>query len=329
MSERRVTSRDVARRAGVSQSTVSYVMNDAPGQTISAATRERVLRAAAELGYTPSPAARALRRGRTEMVLVVLADGPLGAVAIGILEAFSQVLEQHGYTVVYQRRRGRELSHILRDLVPVAIADLAAFTPEDEATVAERGIPVVGLALDGGDGHAMRIPQRRVGRVQAEHLLERGHTRLAYAASPEPLAALLMRPRLVGVREVCEEHGLPAPVVVDVPLYPDAAARAVRRLRERAEPVTGVCAYDDEVALALLSGMASLGLHAPQDLALVGVDDVPLARLALPPLTTVGIHTGDVGTGLGRHVLRLLEPSLGLPEPDDEPTIDLVARATT
>lgn len=329
MSERRVTSRDVARRAGVSQSTVSYVMNDAPGQTISAATRERVLSAAAELGYTPSPTARALRRGHTEIVLVVIADGPLGTVAIMVLEAFAEVVEQHGYTVVYQRRRGRALTEILRDLTPVAIADLAAFTQADEAAVAERGIPVVGLSFEGGDGHAMRIPQRRVGQVQAAHLADRGHTHLAYASSPEPLAGVLMRGRLAGVQEECAARGLPAPVVVDVPLYPDAAARAVRRLRDREEPITGVCAYDDEVALALLAGMAAHGLRAPEDLAVVGVDDVPLARLALPPLTTVGIHTGDVGSGLARHVLRVLQPSLGLPEPDDEPSIDLVTRAST
>ncbi|QCB93079.1 LacI family DNA-binding transcriptional regulator [Cellulomonas shaoxiangyii] len=329
MSERRVTSRDVATRAGVSQSTVSYVINDAPGQTISAATRERVLAAAGELGYAPPAGARPPRRSRLQVVLVVIPDGPLGTVAVLVLESFAATLEQHGYTVVSQRRRQRTLAQLMQGFSPVAVADLAALTPGDAAAVADRGIPLVGLSLDGAAGSAMRIPQRRVGRVQAAHLVERGHTRLAFAASPEPIAEFFLPGRLAGLRDECAEHGLPAPVVVDVPLYPDAAARAVRRLRDRDEPVTAVCAFDDEVALAVLSGVASLGLRVPDDLAVVGVDDLPLARLALPPITTVAIRTEDVGTDLARHVLRLLQPELGLSEPDDEPPIDLVVRATT
>jgi DNA-binding LacI/PurR family transcriptional regulator len=329
MTERRVTSRDVAQKAGVSQSTVSYVMNDAPGQTISAATRERVLQAAAELGYTPSATARALRRGTSEVVLVVIPDGQIGQVALEVLGAFGEIVDGHGYSVVYQRRRGRALDAILRELRPVGVADVAAFTPEDEAAAAHLGIPVVGLSVDGVDGQAMRIPQGKVGALQVGHLVARGHTHLGYAASADPLATILMRPRLAGVQAACAEHGLPAPVVVDVPLFPDAAARAVRRLRDRDDPVTAVCAYDDEVALAVVAGAHAVGVRVPDDLAVVGVDDLPLARLALPPITSVGIRTTEVGSGLARHLLRRLRPDLGLPEPDDEPPMDMVVRAST
>ncbi|WP_136519352.1 LacI family DNA-binding transcriptional regulator [Cellulomonas telluris] len=329
MSERRVTSRDVAQRAGVSQSTVSYVLNHTPGQSISAATQARVLQAAEELGYTPSAAARALRSGSTGVVVGVLADAPLGPVVVQVLEAFGQVLESQGYSVVFQRRRGRSLDEMLRALAPVALAQFAAFAPDELGAARQRGIPVVGVSVDGTGGNVVRIPQERVGEIQAAHLLDRGHTRLGYAASAHPLAVVLMRGRLAGVRSLCAARGLPAPVVVDVPLYPDAATRAVRRLRDREEPVTAAVAYDDEVALALLAGAHGAGVRVPEDLAVVGVDDVPLARLALPPITTVRVHTGDTGTGLARHLLRLLQPELGLPEPDDEPSIDLVTRAST
>ncbi|QGQ18827.1 LacI family DNA-binding transcriptional regulator [Cellulomonas sp. JZ18] len=329
MSERRVTSRDVARRAGVSQSTVSYVLNRTPGQSISEATRERVLQAAEELGYTPSAAARALRSGTTGVVVGVLADAPLGAVVVQVLEAFGQAVEAQGYSVMFQRRRGRSLDEILQALTPVGVAQFAAFSADELAPARQRGIPVVGVSIDGTNGNVVRIPQHRVGEIQAAHLVERGHTRLGYAASADPLAVLLLRGRLAGVREVCAAHGLPEPVVVDVPLYPDAAARAVRRLRNREEPVTAAVAYDDEVALALLAGAHAVGVRVPEDLAVVGVDDVPMARLAQPPITTVRVHTDDTGTGLARHLLRQLDPGLGLPEPDDEPSIDLVARAST
>lgn len=329
MAVRKVTSRDVARQAGVSQSTVSYVLNRTPGQSISEATRARVLAAAAELGYTPSAAARALRSGTTGVVVGVLADAPLGAVVVEVLEAFGAVVEGHGYSVMFQRRRGRSLDEILQALTPVAVAQFAAFAPHELAPARQRGIPVVGVSIDGTDGNVVRIPQERVGAIQATHLVERGHTRLGYAASAEPLAALLLRGRMAGVRQVCAARGLPEPVVVDVPLYPDAAARAVHRLRDREDPVTGVAAYDDEVAMALLAGAQAVGTRVPEDLAVVGVDDVPLARLAAPPITTVRVHTDDTGTGLGRHLLRQLDPGLGLPEPDDEPSIDLVARGST
>ncbi|WP_243738010.1 LacI family DNA-binding transcriptional regulator [Cellulomonas shaoxiangyii] len=324
-----MTSRDVARRAGVSQSTVSYVLNDTPGQTISAATRARVQEAAAALAYTPSAAARALRAGRTDTVLVVLADMPVSPAAVAIMGVLGATLRPYGYADVYQRRDGRDLSQMIASLTPVAVVDLGAFTFAEVTAEAARGVPVVGVSLDGVDGHLVRVPQRTIGRLQAEHLVARGHTRLGYAAAADPRATALARGRAAGVHEVCAERGLPEPVTVDVPLYPDAAERAVRRLRERPDPVTGVCAYDDEVALAVLAGLRAAGLSAPRDLAVVGVDDAPLARLAAPALTTVDVQTADVGASLARHVLNRVQPSLGLPEPDDEPSIHLVVRAST
>lgn len=329
MPEPRITSRDVARRAGVSQSTVSYVLNDTPGQSISAGTRERVRDAAAALAYTPSAAARTLRAGTSDTVLVVLADLPVSAAAVAVMGALGATLRPYGYGVVHQRRDGRPLAAMLRSLAPVAVVDLGAFSPAEVAATTTQGVPVVGVALLGDAGHVMRLPQRAIGRLQAEHLLARDRAPLGYAAAADPRASVLLQGRLAGVRDVCAEHGLPEPVVVDVPLYPDAAARAVQRLQGRPTPVAGVCAYDDEVALAVLAGMRLLGLTAPDDLAVVGVDDVPLARLVSPAITTVNIHTADVGAALGRHVLTRLRPELGLPEPDDEASIDLVVRAST
>lgn len=329
MTADRVTSRDVARRAGVSQSTVSYVLNDTPGQSISAGTRSRVLEAATALAYTPSAAARALRAGRTNTVLVVLADVPIGDAALAVLGGLARTVQPHGYTTVYQRRDGRDLGTITRSLMPVAVVDIGAFSAVEMAVAAERHIPVVGVSLDGDDGHVMRIPQDAIGRLQAEHLVARGATRLAYAASDDPEAGSLMAGRIAGVRQVCEAHGLPAPAVVETPLHADAAARAVRRLRERRPPVTGVCAYDDVVALAVLAGMRVAGLSAPDDVRVVGVDNLPLARLVDPGITTVDVRTDEVGEALGRHVLLRLRPELGLAEPDDVATIDLVVRGTT
>lgn len=329
MSDRRVTSRDVARAAGVSQSTVSYVLNSTAGQSISDATRERVQRAAEELGYTPSAAARALRSGSSGDVLVLLSDGPIGRVLIGVLETFGEAMVLAGHRVVVHRRTSREVVGLVRDVRPAALVDLSGLTAEQRSAIVALGVPAVGMALDGGPGRTMHVPQERVGALQAAHLAERGHTRIGYAASSDPRAALYMRGRLVGVRRECAARGLPEPVVVDVPLFTDAAQRAVERFRGRDEPVTGICAYDGEVALALVSAAAAMRLRVPQDLAVVAVDDEPLARLALPPISTVEIRTAEMGTALAQHLLRELAPELGLPEPDDEASIVLVHRASS
>lgn len=330
MPGRRVTSKDVARHAGVSQSTVSYVLNDAPNQSISQATRDRVRDSARALGYTPSAAARALRRGSTETVLVVLPDAPIGPAIAALLEGVSQVLEPHGHAVVHRRHRGKGgLGALWQELMPAAIANLAAFPLTEEAAMEAAGIPVVGAALDGERGRTMRVPQTTIGCRQVEHLVQRGHRRIAFAAPTDPHVEPFARGRLAGVEQACADHGLPAPLVLDVPLHADAAARAVQRMRDRDDPVTAVCAYNDEVALAVLAGLRTLGLSAPGDLAVVGVDNLVAGRLAAPPLTTIDIRPDDVGTALGKHVLRRLKPELELPEPDDEPPIDLVVRATT
>jgi DNA-binding LacI/PurR family transcriptional regulator len=99
-STRRVTSADVARMAGVSRATVSYVLNDTPHQTISADTRDRVLHAAAELGYAPSAAARTLRTGRSDVVLCLLPDWPIGQEVGALLTNLSGALAGHGLTFV-------------------------------------------------------------------------------------------------------------------------------------------------------------------------------------------------------------------------------------
>ncbi|QGQ19273.1 LacI family DNA-binding transcriptional regulator [Cellulomonas sp. JZ18] len=329
MSDDRVTSRDVARAAGVSQSTVSYVLNRTPGQSISDATRERVLSAAAELGYTPSAAAKALRSGSSGDVLVLLADGPIEAVLIGVLQTFGEALTRYGHPVVVHRRTAHDVVALVRDVRPAAVVDLSCLTPEERAAVAATGTPLVGMALDGAHDRTMHIPQDRVGALQAAHLADRGHTRIGYGASSDPRSELFMRGRLAGVRRECAARGLPEPVVVDVPLFPDAARRSLERLRQRDQPVTAVCAYDGEVALALVAAARGLGLRIPRDLALVAVDDEPLVRLALPPITTVRIRTREMGTALAQHVMRRLAPELGLPEPDDEASVVLVQRATT
>src|SRR5262245_50720847 len=120
---RRVTSADVAREAGVSRATVSYVLNNTPHQKIPEQTRQRVLDAATRLGYAPSAAARALRGGRSDLVLCLLPDWPIGPETGATLENLSASLSEHGLTlVVHPRARGtRPISEIWKAMTPAAV----------------------------------------------------------------------------------------------------------------------------------------------------------------------------------------------------------------
>ncbi|MEV4018323.1 substrate-binding domain-containing protein [Nonomuraea angiospora] len=149
------------------------------------------------------------------------------------------------------------------------------------------------------------------GRLQAEHLIRKGHTRLAYVLSDEPRLAALGQGRAEGAMEACAAAGLTPPVVSTIALDATAAAEATESRRDGAGACeaapTAVCAYNDEVALAILAGMRMLGLSAPADLAVIGADDIPGARFAAPPLTTVAQNSGELGARSAKALLEALE----------------------
>jgi DNA-binding LacI/PurR family transcriptional regulator len=286
---RRVTSADVARVAGVSRATVSYVLNDTPHQTISAGTRTRVLDAAASLGYAPSAAARTLRTGRSDVVLCLLPDWPIGHEVGALLGNLSTALATSGLTFVAHpgSRADRPIAEIWKALTPAAVLAFADFSDDEIDAMRAAGVALV-VALLGRTRQRRReleVSQQLVGRLQAAHLAAAGHTRIGYAYPDDDRVRFFADPRLDGAREACAERGLPAPMVRTVALDPVSAAAAVADWR--GSGVTAVCAYNDEVALAVLAGLRMRGLTAPADLAVIGVDDIPPARLAVPALTTV------------------------------------------
>src|SRR3954454_12725290 len=147
---RRVTSADVARLAGVSRATVSYVLNDTPRQTISASTRTRVLDAAASLGYAPSAGARTLRTGRSDVVLCLLPDWPIGPEVGAMLGNLSTELARAGLTFVVHpgNREERPISEIWKAITPAAVIAFADFSDDEMAAMRAAGVALV-VALFG------------------------------------------------------------------------------------------------------------------------------------------------------------------------------------
>ena len=291
--ERRATSSDVAQAAGVSRATVSYVLNGRTGQSISPATRDRVRAAARELGYTPSTAARTLRRGQSDLVLMLLPPEPLGRALAMVLDAASEQVERYGLRLVAHRLPpSGGAVELVRSLAPAALILTTPLTAEELADLRSLEVPLASLQQEMDDPLG---PDLGIGALQVEHLAMAGHTRLGVAVPDSPGYAWRVQVRLAAIEHACARLGLCPPAVERISLQAPDAAAAVARWTQGPEPVTGACAFDDDYAFALLSGLAAHGLSAPADLAVIGAEDLPLAGLAVPPLTTVSVHARMLG----------------------------------
>jgi DNA-binding LacI/PurR family transcriptional regulator len=312
--KRRVTSVDVAREAGLSRATVSFVLNDTPGQSIPEATRQRVLQAAERLGYTPYAPARTLRSGRSDVAVFVLPDWPQGPTMTEFVDRAAQGLSRAGLTLVTHVHTGDEqgLARLWTALTPAAVFGMRPFTSVELAGMRKAGISAILPATEElGHDVSTTVWAKGVGRLQAEHLIRKGHTRLAYVLSNEPRLAALGQGRAEGAVEACAAAGLAPPVVSTIALDASAAAEVMEGWRDGAGACeaapTAVCAYNDEVALAILAGMRMMGLSAPADLAVIGADDIPGARFAAPPLTTVAQNSGELGARSAKALLEALQ----------------------
>lgn len=292
-SSRRSTSEDVARAAGVSRTTVSFVLNNRPGQSIPEETRQRVLEAARRLDYRPHASARTLAAGRSELVLLSIPDTRLGPGTSRFVEELTTALTEHGLTLVTHLAgaHGRLLPDVCATVNASAVVGLSPFDTETTEALYRAGAEVVLPLPDSrGDlGDAMES----VGRLQAEYLISQGCRVLGYAMPVQPGLREMTEGRLAGVAGACATAGLAPPVVEEVGLEIADASRAV--VRWRSSGVTGVCAYNDEFAIAVLAGLRDQGLGAPGDMAVIGVDDIPTARLAAPPLTTIRFDVHEAG----------------------------------
>lgn len=198
---RRVTVRDVAKLAGVSQATVSYVINDAPGQTIPQATRDRVFAAVKELGYVPSRAARALRSGRSDLVLILIPDVAMGEMYAQLIDGISNALDPRGYTTICRRKReGVSLVRMVGSLDPAAVVALAPLEEAEAAPLEALGVQLVQTHPSLDHPQSFAGFQKAVARIQLEHLVERGHTRIGYALPTDPRLELFSVPRGGGGR---------------------------------------------------------------------------------------------------------------------------------
>lgn len=307
---RRVTLSDVASAAGVSTATVSYVLNDLPGHSIPEATRSRVRDAARELGYTRSSAARTLARGRSDIVLLLIPELPLGHVLVGIMDVLTRGCARLGLQLLARLRLpGEDVERLCREIMPAAVIVLLDPDPRPLAQIRALGVPVTRWragteAPSDDDPDEVRVPTDAIGRLQAETLVAHGHTRLAFLGPADAGLRTLAEGRCAGVREYCAEHGLATPMELRVERG-RAAPDLLRRLL--AAGVTGVCVYNDDLALSVLAAAHAAMLSVPGDLAIIGVDDIPAGQWTDPPLTTVAFELDTISARILYNVARALD----------------------
>jgi DNA-binding LacI/PurR family transcriptional regulator len=330
MGNGRPTSSDVAAAAGVSRATVSYVLNRRTDVPIKDATRKLVLEAAEQLGYQPSPAARALRVGHGEVVLVLLPGWAEGQFS-DVLAELGHRISRHG--LVCLRHEGAQwegnLGQLLARVTVAAVVTFEPLTARDSETLDRSGIPEARVWwLDNpGQRHTTAIDQAEVVQRQVEHLLDRGYQNLAYLALESPPAQRFMDVRIAAFRQTCQERGIPGRRVAIEAANNEAVVARIRSWRSGPTERLGICAWSDVTAVAVLNAARALDLDVPEQLGVVGVDDSVVAQLAMPALSSVRLDLAQDAALVGRNVAR----ALGLEEPQiawHDP-LTLIARAST
>ncbi|MFQ5855047.1 MAG: LacI family DNA-binding transcriptional regulator [Anaerolineae bacterium] len=296
-----VTRDDVARRAGVSPATVSYVINDGP-RPVSAETRAKVLEAIRELGYRPSAVARSLRRQKTTTLGLIVPDtnNPYFAeVARGI----EHIAFESGYTVIlchsgYDPERELQYVDVLREERAAGVIWIPAtanFEPAHE--LAEYGVPVVVLdrLAPGEQVPSVVADNFRGGYAATEHLINLGHRRIGCIARPVDLSH--SQDRIYGYQAALRDHSRPADdaLIAKGGFRLENGRKATFYLLDLDPPPTALFAYNDIMAIGALRAAHERGLRVPQDFSIVGFDDIAQAAFTCPALTTVAQQKFDMG----------------------------------
>lgn len=308
--KKNVTLRDVAQYAGVSQKTVSNVINDWPYMTDE--TRQKVQIAIKELGYRPSMVATSLRTGRTNTVGVMIADitNPFFG---QLIHGIEDVLSSSGYGI-FLANTNEDLekeSSYLEKMVRWGVDGLMLFgsraSSEFLTDLVETRIPIVSenSLAERANMTLIKIDNIYGGRMAVQHLIERGCQRIAHLGGPAQRKATDLR--LVGYQEALAAAGRecdPALVKRCAPSIRGGFQGAALLLRE--QHPDGIFCYNDLIAIGALVACRQFGLRVPQDVAIIGFDDIAMAALVDPALSTIRIHQVEMGRQAGRLLLERL-----------------------
>ena len=288
-SSRRVTSIEVARRSGVSQSTVSRAFG--PNGNVAPETRAQILKVARKLGYQPNAIARSLITRRTSIVGIVMAQitSPFYPY---VLEMFTQRLHEVGrrvllFTTGPQQEVDEILPQVLEYQVDGLVITSATLSSAMVNECVRHGTPVVlfNRYVRGANASAVCCDNYAGGRMVADVLLDAGHQRLAYIAGKENTSTNLDREQ--GFGERLRERGLTTWLREPGHYTYGSGYEAARRLLQRAEPPDAIFGANDITAMGAIDAARELGVKIPDDLSIIGFDDIPAANWSAYALTTI------------------------------------------
>jgi len=311
---------DVARLAGVSQKTVSRVVNKAP--YVRSDVRDKVNEAIAELGYRPNVAAQALARERTHTIGVLALGTPLYAALWRRVFTLEQAARRHGYALALASVLDLSREHVAEGIatllsrgaegvvieVPTHLVELDAVQLSDLPVVTGAG-PIRGLPRQS----VVDIDQTRISHELTSYLLDLGHDTVWHIGGPREWDATTKR--LTGWRSALRESGRQIPRV----LYGDWSARSGYRLGRKLaarDDVTAVFAANDHMAMGVLRAFSEIGRRIPDDVSVVGFDDVPEAEFQMVPLTTVAVDAEKIAERILSELVHMIEGG--------EPTAEIV-----
>ncbi|GAB3570147.1 LacI family DNA-binding transcriptional regulator [Spelaeicoccus albus] len=321
-----ITVRDVAKAAGVSASTVSRAL--AANSVVAAETRERIINVARQLGYRPNHAARGLITGRTHNIGLVIPDLENPYFASVTKGVQSRALTE-GYSVFIadsdeDARAELELVRKLSKQVDGLILCSARMSDADIASVADDTTMVL-INREWGDLTSVVVDDSEIIRQALEHLYALGHRHIAYAGGPS--TSWSNRKRWAGIEAVQPKlEGLTiSPLGSFAPVFGGGQSAADVAV---ASGATAVLAYNDLMGLGILARLATRGIDVPGDMSVMGIDDVNVATLVSPGLTTVRSPLTKIGRSAVNALIDLIEPTDRHNSIEDLP-VQLVVRQST
>jgi LacI family transcriptional regulator len=318
LARRQARSQDVAKLAGVSRTTVSFVLNDVPGVKITEETRRRVLQAARELNYYPTAAARSLASGKTHRIGLILGEGQERLAADAFLPTFLQgvtaSVHQRGYLLMLQLPEDVPSHEAYAKLIREQQVDgLILSGPRSDdpllAELADDGFPLILHGrLNGFDFPCVDVDNAAGASQAVNHLIALGHQRIGFISNA-PLSYAGAKDRFSGYKASLVEHDIPLiPELTRTAAFlPDTGRAAMEELLDLAKPPTAVFAASDVVALGAMSAIHDADLDIPDDVAVVGFDDIFLAAQAHPPLTTVKVPAYGLGWTAAEILIALIQ----------------------
>jgi len=323
----RMDIRDVARRAGVSISTVSRVTNSKG--TVNREMAERVWRAVRELNYLPDPQARALVSGRSHIVGLMVTEitNPFFP---ELIQCFEQLAVENGYEVLLAStpNDAASIAMSVRRMLQRKVDGVAVMMFGREAPILEElathAVPLV--VMDGAPAFpkidAVRVNYDEGIRQAVAHLVDLGHQAIAFVSGPlEQASARFRRDAFEKAMRSCQLK-LRSDLMIEGDHTLEGGMAAMTKLLARTNPATAVVCSNDLTAIGVLHCLFEAGKQAPGDLSVIGFDDVQIAQFMLPPLTTVRMSCADIAQvafatlrhriepGFARHIARPVETSL-------------------